>query len=209
MEQMTRFIAAVVLVLGLGAVPLYAAHAAGRPSAAIPVAHDLKAVGTLARQRQLPVLLEFAATTCGYCHTLESNVLNPMVRSGDYTHKVIMRKVVIDDDAPLRDFDGKTISATDLAKRYGVFVTPTVVLVDGRGMRLTREIVGVSSVDFYGYYLDQAIDGSLRHLRRAAAVKASVKAPARPSKPAGLSVSCAKPVHGDGSLPVAPQCRAG
>ena len=206
---MTRFLTAAVVVLGLGAVPLYAAHATGRPSAAIAAAHDLKAVGALARQQQLPILLEFAATTCGYCHVLESDVLNPMVRSGDYTHKVIMRKVVIDNDAPLRDFDGKTISAADLAKRYGVFVTPTVVLVDGRGMRLAREIVGVSSVDFYGYYLDQAIDGSLQHLRRASAVKASVKAPVRPSKPAGLSISCAKPAHGGGSLPVAPQCRAG
>lgn len=206
---MTRFITAALLLSGLGAAPLYAAHAAGRPDAAIAIAHDLKAAGTLARQRQLPILLEFAATTCGYCRTLESNVLNPMVRSGDYTHKVIMRKVVIDDDAPLRDFDGNTISAAGLAKRYGVFVTPTVVLVDGRGARLAREIVGISSIDFYGYYLDQAIDGSLRHLRQGAPVKASVKAPARPSKPAGLSVSCAKPVHGGGSLPVAPQCRAG
>ena len=66
----------------------------------------------------------------------------------------------------LRDFSGVSVKASEFADRYDVKVTPTVVIVDGEGKPLAPKILGLNSIDFYGAYLDQAIDLSYASLRK-------------------------------------------
>lgn len=128
-------------------------------------AEDLRSESVAVQARVLPLLIEFSAKDCVFCLQLEEDFLKPMLRSGDYTERVIIRKIDITSDTQLTDFNGQVISAQALARRYGVKVTPTVVLLDAKGQELAERLIGVTTPDFYGGYLDTAIDESLQRLR--------------------------------------------
>ncbi len=88
-----------------------------------------------------------------------------MQRNRDYDGKVLMRILKMD-GSYITDFDGRRVEPGDLAVRYGAAVAPTVVLLDYQGQLLTERLLGLTTPDFYGGYLDDAIDQSLQRLRR-------------------------------------------
>ena len=111
------------------------------------------------------IMLEMSASYCGYCETLEEEIIKPMLRSGDYTDNVLIRKLQIDGDSPLSDTYGKQLSPAELAKKFDIKVTPTLLFLDGNGNEVSEKIRGVYSLDFYGSYVDQAIDQGLKIIR--------------------------------------------
>jgi len=125
----------------------------------MPLASDLRNEAAQAQAACIPVLLEFAADSCEYCVLLEEEVLKPMLLNRAYDQRVLVRKVALDGAARLRDFDGQSVNAAGLAKRYRVTVTPTLIFVGNRGEELAERMVGVTTLEFYGGYLDQALDG--------------------------------------------------
>ena len=152
----------------VGLVALFAVQwqaLAARDTVLVPEITDLQREARLAATRQVPILVMFGADHCSYCHQLEEDFLKPMLRSGDYTDKVLIRQVQLDGYGSVRDFDGREISVDDLASRYDVRLTPTVVFVDQQGRRVAPNLVGLSTVDYYGGFLDDSIERSLRVLR--------------------------------------------
>ncbi len=145
-----------------------AVHTAG--AAGVPLAGNLHEDGQQAERDCKPLLLEFSADSCSYCQLLEEEVLNPTLLDRGYDRRVLMRKVMIDGADHLTDFDGRdTINTRQLARRYKVKVTPTLIFVDSRGEELAKRMVGVTTLDFYGAYLDVALDRSrekLQNLKR-------------------------------------------
>lgn len=127
---------------------------------------DFQTIGNKADSRRMPILLMFSAEHCTYCQRLEEDFLKPMLRSGEYDDKVLIRKVKIDSFGKLRDFEGNKVSAADFADRYNIYVTPTVVFIDGDGVEVAQKRVGLTTPDFYAGYLDQSIDTALNILRR-------------------------------------------
>lgn len=126
----------------------------------VPLATDLQTEGRQAEQACVPLLLKFSAEECGYCDLLEEEILNPTLLNRDYDRRVLMRKLLIDRFKTLRDFDGSPVRAAELADRYKVYVTPTLLFVDSQGRELTERMVGVTTLEFYGGYLDQALEAS-------------------------------------------------
>lgn len=139
--------------------------AASAARAGVPLAQDLAKAGYQAEQRCAPVLLEFAAESCHYCALLEREILAPTLLDQAYTARVTMRKLMIDNSRALQDFDHHTTDAARIAGRYKVHVTPTVLFVDSHGEEIAKRLVGVASLDFYGGYLDAALDQSRDRLR--------------------------------------------
>ncbi|MEJ2509909.1 MAG: thioredoxin family protein [Gammaproteobacteria bacterium] len=135
------------------------------PKVHIPEAGDFQADGQLAASRKLPLMVVFAAEFCSYCEELEADYIRPMIISGDYTDKVIIRRVMLDSYGYLRDFDGKKISVDKFSLRYRVSVTPTVVFLGPHGKQLVKPLIGISTPAFYGGELDNAIDNSLARLQ--------------------------------------------
>lgn len=127
-------------------------------AAGVPPAKDLRADGRRAEEGCKPLLLEFSALACDYCRLLEREVLNPTLLNRDYDRRVLMRKLLIDRVDSIRGFDGNKTTAEQLAGHYRVFVTPTLLFVDRQGRELTERMVGVTTLDFYGGYLDIALD---------------------------------------------------
>lgn len=119
----------------------------------MPVATDLRMDAAGGR----PLLLMFGATDCEFCNRLESREFIPLLRSGEYEGRIVMRRLDLDESSRVRDFAGKSVSSIQLAASYDARVTPTVLLLDVDGRELSRRLIGPGLADFYGAYLDRAI----------------------------------------------------
>ena len=111
------------------------------------------------------VLLIFVGSDCSYCETALNDFLIPMSGNADYLSKVVMRRVDSSGFRDLKDFHGKTLSHRQFAGDQGARLTPTVMVFDGDGHRLGKPVVGLSIPDYYGYYLDRAIDQGVEKVR--------------------------------------------
>ncbi|VAX13855.1 hypothetical protein MNBD_GAMMA24-1696 [hydrothermal vent metagenome] len=156
--KMQRIVILLILLLSGPAFP-----ATAGTEIQVPQTTDLQADAALAQARRLPLLIMFSLDECPYCMVVREEFLDPMQRNSNYDNKVLMRILKMDGDY-VTDFDGRRVPVDDLAVRYGASVAPTVVLLDHRGRMLTKRLLGISTPDFYGVYLDAAIDKSLQRL---------------------------------------------
>lgn len=147
------------------AASLWLAINALRADVTVPVAADLQQLGDQALSRELPILLTFTSLICSYCELLEQDFLKPMLLSGEYRDKVMIRKLEPGPGTSVTDFNGKKIMASELSSRYRVFVTPTVLFVDGNGKELAERIVGINTPELFGGYLDDCIETALLRIR--------------------------------------------
>jgi thioredoxin-related protein len=126
---------------------------------------DLQQLGVQASDRRLPILLSFSAIDCSYCELLEEEFLEPMLLGGEYTDKIIIRKLVLDNGSRVGDFSGRQIDATRLSDRYRIYVTPTMLFVDSDGRELAERMVGINTPELFGGYLDNCIETALLGIR--------------------------------------------
>lgn len=145
-----------------------AAWAVGQSAAwaDVPRAYNFREDAEAADRINGAVLVAFVGEYCGYCEIALNEFLSPMNGNADYQEKVVMRRVIVSAGDDLIDFDGNRISSDDFASRYGNRMVPTVILLDGRGRVLAKPVVGLTTVDYYGYYLDQAIDTAVGKIRK-------------------------------------------
>jgi thioredoxin-related protein len=144
-----------------------AVQAQSRPSSLVPQITDLRSVGQLSNERKLPVLILFSMQDCPYCDFIREDYLEPMLADVTYQDKIIIREIHSDRLTSVIDFNGQAIEGIDLAQRYGASLAPTLIFIDGYGRQLVERMVGVTTPDFYGGYLDQAINQSYEKLRSA------------------------------------------
>lgn len=132
----------------------------------VPTTTDLAADAASAAQAGVPLLLVFAQDHCEFCDRLDREILNPAQATGAYNGKVRIRRFMMDSHSLVRDFNGAKQEANELAHKMKVYVTPTLIFVDGHGTELVPRIVGIDSGEFFGAYLDQAIDEARANLGR-------------------------------------------
>lgn len=128
-------------------------------------ARDLAADARLASQRKLALLVLFSEAGCPWCERARQEYLIPMQRNPEYQGKVMMREIGIDSSAALVDFAGKKTTHAEFARRRGISMMPTVILMDARGETLAEPLVGYRGNDFYGYFLDERINAAVAQLR--------------------------------------------
>jgi thioredoxin-related protein len=137
----------------------------------VPVARDLQKDAALAKDKNGVVLVMFAGKQCSYCETVLNEFLIPMSRNADYQSKVVMRKVELSSYEVMKDFNGGKTPHRHFAGDKGVRLVPTVMVFDTEGKLLSKPVVGLGTIDYYGYYLDQAIDKGLATVRGLATAK--------------------------------------
>ena len=108
--------------------------------------------------RQIPVMLYVARTGCTFCYRFEEDILDPLIKSGVYTDKIIIRKLMLDSAEPVENFRGERVTPKELLSAYSVTVTPTLLFLDTHGNELVPRIVGYQKNDFYGQFLEQSIN---------------------------------------------------
>ncbi len=131
----------------------------------IPLAHDFTLEAANARTKNVPILVMFSRRDCSFCTHLLQEFLLPMRRNAEYETKVIMLQIDVGSSAPLRTFSGKATTHARFARENRIKLTPTIKLFDARGHELTEPLIGFTSPDFYGGFLDQRIDEALAKVR--------------------------------------------
>jgi len=131
----------------------------------IELATDLQAEAREARERRLPILLNFSARFCDYCRQLDDEFLRPMLISGEYSDRILIRQVLLDNGSRVADLAGERIATRALADRYRVFVTPTILFLDWSGREIAQRMTGINTPEMFGGYLDNCIDTALYAIR--------------------------------------------
>lgn len=134
--------------------------AAGAVLAASPAGHlppmtDLPAQTAAAARTGGPLVVLVSLPGCSYCETVRRNYLAPQAAAGEMTvHEVDMTA-----DTPLRDVDGSMTTARAWARAHNVTMAPTVLFLDRSGRSVVKPLLGMQP-DFYGAYLEQALDAA-------------------------------------------------
>jgi thioredoxin-related protein len=126
-------------------------------AAEVPAATNLAADAHVARDRGVPILLVITRADCGYCELLKSAVVLPMIISGEYEDRAIIREINIDTGPQVVNFEGRTVSPFSIANGYDALLTPTVLIVGPDGTELAKRLIGINNVDMYLWYLDRAL----------------------------------------------------
>jgi hypothetical protein len=131
----------------------------------LPLARDLAADAAAVRRERIPLVLFFDRDNCPYCERALREYLVPMSREGRWRTDARFRQIEIDRPLQLVDFSGAATTHRDFAMRHGVSLSPTVLVVDADGTATGSPIVGLTTVDFYGAYLENAFEAGLAKAR--------------------------------------------
>ena len=123
----------------------------------VPLVDDLAAFGQTAARRRLPIVLLVSRSDCSYCMMLKDEVLNPMMKSGEYDDHALIGELMLDAAEPLRWFDGELGIRQALASRFETDLTPTLLFLGPDGTELARRIRGINTPELFGFYVDRAI----------------------------------------------------
>ncbi|NTV97209.1 MAG: thioredoxin fold domain-containing protein [Thiobacillus sp.] len=141
------------------------ASASAWAAGGLPQARDLQKDAEAAHAINGAILIVLTGEHCVFCERVQKNFLVPMSGNKTYQGKVVMRRLVVSDDSAIRGFDGHPTTPRKLAQQYGYTLVPTVVVLDGKGRILAKPVVGLTTEDYYGMYLDEAIDTALAKIR--------------------------------------------
>ena len=128
---------------------------------------DLSHLAAEAKARNIPIMLFITAPYCGYCHTLERDVIVPMLKNPRYEPLVLLRRFDLGKES-IVDFNGNTHDRMQIAKRYKAQLTPTLIFLSPDGEKITDTIWGVAAdIDLYGGMIDGRINQALEKLDNA------------------------------------------
>jgi len=109
---------------------------------------DLQKLAMLAREKRVPILIEFSTPWCTYCEALEKEILEPMLKSGDYRQRVLIRKLEVNDYSQVIDFTGQSKTSIDLAMSLEVDFYPTLIFFNAEGEQISHRLVGITVLEF-------------------------------------------------------------
>jgi hypothetical protein len=134
-------------------------------ASALPPAQDLAADARQMREQRLPMLVLYSREGCGWCERARVHHLDPLAADPASASRVLIRQIDVDRRTALTDFAGKPGSHKDFARARKIRLTPTIELLGPDGELLAEAIVGVRLPDFYGTYIERAIDGARDRLQ--------------------------------------------
>ncbi len=140
---------------------------AATTAAELTPAGSFAADALIVREKKIPILVFYTRNDCNWCEFVRNRYLIPLARNPAAARRVLIREVGLDADfdTPLTDFGGRTTTHSAFARTRRIRLTPTLDFLDDRGNRLVDPIVGVRLPDFYGTFIDRAIDESIARLK--------------------------------------------
>lgn len=157
MKYGNRFLAVILTWLALSGAAL--------AQDSIPYATDFATDAKIAQEKQIPILVLFSAPYCHFCEQAREEFLIPITRNPVTNARVMIRQVEVGSTGKLRDFKGRMTTQGDFATLNKVRLTPTIKVYGPDGKELASPIVGLAIADYYGGYIDDAIDQGIAKIR--------------------------------------------
>lgn len=130
----------------------------------IPELNSFEEAAKAARERGVPILVEFSTPWCRYCEALEQQVLKPLILNGKYKNRIIIRKLEVNSYSSIDGFDGSRYRTDQISRRYDVDLYPTLVFFDAGGREISRRIVGITVLEYVAGELEKAIDAAVQDI---------------------------------------------
>jgi thioredoxin-related protein len=134
------------------------------PAGTVTEARDLAAEARQAAARGVPLVVLYSRDDCSWCAKLRREHLGPLSRNP--ATPAVIRELHMDRATPLVDFAGRRTTSADFSKQMQARFAPTVMFHGPDGAQLAESIVGYRLADFYGAYLDRAIEESQAQLQQ-------------------------------------------
>ena len=165
-RQVALTIMACLAMMAMAAVWL-APHAAAAPARAATLAQpvDLRQEAALIQRWGQPLVILFSMPDCSYCVEVRNNYLAPMALAAGPGSGPVVREVDMTSRKTIRGFSGEVVTLADFARRYGIKVSPTVVMLGPKGELLAEPLIGSGMAGFYGAYLERVLDTATKALR--------------------------------------------
>lgn len=129
--------------------------------ALLPVARSLPDELARALAGGMPLVVMVSLAGCVFCKVARENFLAPARREqGLPVVQVDLRTA-----QPIRDLRGQLRTHDQLAREWGVQVTPTVLFFGRGGAEVAERLVGGYIPDFYGAYLAERVERARASLR--------------------------------------------
>lgn len=124
---------------------------------------NLSRIDKGAKESKQIVIVLVTQPDCGFCDYVKSAHIEPMLRKGTLANIAVVRELDLA-GISFTDFSGDSINPGQFARRYNAEFAPSLLFLSADGEQLHEPIIGVGSRDYYGYYLDKAIEKSTRLL---------------------------------------------
>ncbi|MCW8890408.1 MAG: thioredoxin fold domain-containing protein [Sedimenticola sp.] len=160
-----KYLMIVLSLLGSTA-PATASEQATQHQDQVPVieATNLHLDGQTARQKGKAIMLLVSQEHCGFCVQIKQEVIGPMIRSGSYDERLMIRELFLDTGSDVVDFKGQRRESHAFSYDYKVFLTPTLLFLDADGKELAEKMVGIQTPEMFYYYVDQSVQNALSAL---------------------------------------------
>ena len=148
-------LAGATVLLGLRARAVLAAPAS------LPVPLSLQGDLATALKAGQPLVLMVSLDGCPFCKIAREHYLAPMrVEQGLHVVQINMQHKEM-----VKDVKGQSRTHEQLIVELKVNVAPTLIFYGRNGAEVAERLVGLTSEDFYGAYLDQRIEAARRAVR--------------------------------------------
>lgn len=158
-RPMTLSILRRALALSLLSAPAWTAWAQTSP-ALLPAARALPDELATALRMGQPLVVMVSLEGCVFCKIARQSHLSPMQRQGQPIVQVDLRST-----QPVIDFEGRATTHDELARRWRVSITPTLLFFGARGREVAERMEGAYQPDFYGPYLEDRLSRSRAALK--------------------------------------------
>jgi len=111
-------------------------------SAELPRAENLQTDAQQAVADKKPIVLFFTLPNCSYCRIVRYDYFLPLLKQRTGNDQPIIREISVTGQNRVTLFDGQRLTETELAERYKVQMTPTVLFVNHEGDVVGNSIIG-------------------------------------------------------------------
>lgn len=126
---------------------------ANATAATLPSAKSLRDELAVALHGGNPLLVMISLDACPYCRVVREHYLGPM-RAHDSLPVV---QVNMHSSAALQDFRGTTQTHDKMVRTWQIKIAPSVLFFGTDGAEVAPRLIGASSTDYYGSYLEQRL----------------------------------------------------
>lgn len=129
--------------------------AAGRE---LPASKSLQTDIAAALKASKPLVVLVSLDNCPFCKISRENYLLPLMRE----QSIAVVQVNLGHSTSIVDPLGKRTTQADLVNAWAIKATPTVLFLGKNGQEVAPRLVGGSTSDFYGAYLQERVDIAIK-----------------------------------------------
>lgn len=121
-------------------------------AAELPKAENLQADAQQAATDKKPIVLFFTLPNCSYCRIVRYDYFLPLLKQRSGNDQPIIREISVTGQNRVTLFDGQRLTETELAERYKVQMTPTVLFVNHEGEVVGNSILGGDHANYIALF---------------------------------------------------------